>query len=185
MHYVLLRCQCHSSGYSHTAHSLHCRHLVRALIKLDCVYTKIELHGWVSSGDTGTEMTSPNMPWLVGGAERYERLWVCVCAAAQGACETNQSSAYTCGSCTSYTWVCDSMCVLSPALGLTQAMSEMIQGGAEGGLARPPGLSLSTQPTLGWPLLPICHPGPVKPPERLGQSRGTGGVAGIRGSVKL
>lgn len=53
------------------------------------------------------------------------------------------------------------------------------------GLSETPGLSLSTEPTLGWPLLPICHPGPVRPPERLEQSRETGGVAGVRGSVKL
>lgn len=69
--------------------------------------------------------------------------------------------------------------------GLVLAVSELIQATAEG-LSQTPRLSLSTEPTLGWTLLPICHPGPVRPTERLGSSGETGGVAAaVRGSVKL
>ena len=81
--------------------------------------------------------------------------------------------------------LCVCVCVPSAIPGLARATSEMILGGSGEGLERPPCLSLSTAPTLGWPLLPICHPALVRPPERLGPSGETGGVAGVRGSVKL
>lgn len=141
------------------------------------VYTEIEL-----AGDTSSELTSVNLPWIVGATEKRASLQVCARAhVMQGICARACDAGYQqqlnvsmrqinpvqrtdqkfissrVALCVwthnAYVWwrilrrylrLCV-MCVAFPSSGLVQAMSEM----SLRGLSETPGLSLSTQPTLG------------------------------------
>lgn len=131
------------------------------------VYTEIEL-----AGDTSSELTSVNLPWIVGATEKRASLQVCARACDAGyqqqlsvsmrqinpvQCTDQKFISSRVALCVwihnAYVWwrilrrylrLCV-MCVAFPSSGLVQAMSEMILRG----LSETPGLSLSTQPTLG------------------------------------